>query len=174
MTPQRGLSGWIARNPLIAVLAVGLSGLFVGTAFGAAAASSDTAPQAARIDDTSRLRAEARTAVDQLAEVTRERDDLQTKVEGLTARAKTAAVAVKKLSAKAEVPDFTGDDAASARADDAVDLISVALDLIYGRRKRRPLFGGFASFEGRPFVRVTRPFSRSRARAAGSRRRGSP
>ena len=56
----------------------------------------------------------ARRSNDQLASVTKERDTLEADLTAASDRADTAEAAIKKLAARAEVPDFTG-----ARADDA-------------------------------------------------------
>jgi len=56
----------------------------------------------------------ARRSNDQLASVTNERDTLEADLTAASDRADTAEAAIKKLAARAEVPDFTG-----ARADDA-------------------------------------------------------
>jgi hypothetical protein len=53
--------------------------------------------------------------------MTEERDALKTKVDDAGSRADVAEAAVEKLSAKGEVPDFTGDDVDAARDDDLVD-----------------------------------------------------
>lgn len=68
-----------------------------------------------------RLGAEAEAGASQLADVTRERDELKAKVNDAEDRASTAEEAVEKLSAKGEVPDFIGDNASAARDNDLVD-----------------------------------------------------
>ena len=119
MNERRGVYGWVARRPQLAIWLVGLSALFAGTGFGAAVASNPVAADEASAD-AARFQAKASDVSGELARVTEERDALKAKVEDLGSRADVAEEAVEKLSAKGEVPDFIGDDVDTARGHDLV------------------------------------------------------
>jgi len=120
-SPERGgLFGWVARKPKLAFFVTAGVALVIGIGLGAAGGVSQS-----QLDDA---KAKAGDAERKLAQVSRERDELQADREELqgdlasaTDRADTSEAAIKKLTAKADVPDFTGDTVADARGNDRVD-----------------------------------------------------
>jgi beta-lactam-binding protein with PASTA domain len=117
-----GLFGWVARKPKLAFFVTAGVALMIGAGLGAAGGVSQS-----QLDDAN---AKADDAERKLAQVSRERDELQADREELqgdlasaTDRADTSEAAIKKLTAKADVPDFTGDTVADARGNDRVDLL---------------------------------------------------
>ena len=112
-TPRTGLYGWVERQPKVAFWVVLLVALFLGAGVGAAGGTDTSDIDAAKSD--------ARDARSELASAKTERDGLRRDLEGERERADRAEAATKKLSAKAEVPDLTGDDEGAARGNDLVD-----------------------------------------------------
>jgi hypothetical protein len=116
---RSGLFGWVSRNPRRAFWLTAIVALLVGLVIGAAGASDQSQLDQAKADGA--------RATAQASSVTRERDRLRAELaeakqrgDAATERAKTAEAAVKTLSAKAEVPDLTGDDADTAAGDEIV------------------------------------------------------
>ena len=107
-----GLKGLVVRRPVLAMTLVAALAFFVGIGLGAGGADQTA------LDDA---RADAKRSKTELAEVRVERDGLKDDLSEAEQRARTAQAAVKRLSAKGEVPDFTGDDVADARDNERVD-----------------------------------------------------
>jgi PASTA domain-containing protein len=110
--PRRGLFGWVQRKPRTAFWSTLLIALFVGMGIGGAASSQQTELDAAnsRAD-----RAEARAD-----RAEQRNDDLDGELTESREQASELSDQVKTLSAKGEVPSFTGQDISEARDNDAV------------------------------------------------------
>ncbi len=87
--------------------------LVLGMMIGGAAADDQAALDKAN--------ARIQTANGKITELAGERDQLASDLDSTTQRAETAEASVKQLTAKAEVPDFTGDDASEARTHELVE-----------------------------------------------------
>jgi hypothetical protein len=120
--PESGRFGrlfaWVSRKPKQAFwVTLGVSvliGIGIGASTGSGSADADRANPNAHSGQLDQARAE-------LATVSRQRDALADQLATSRKRADTAEAAVKKLSAKAEVPDLTGHEASSARANELVE-----------------------------------------------------
>jgi hypothetical protein len=113
---------WVARKPKQAFWVVGVASMFIGFGIGAGSGSDQAAADKANAAATS---AQGRLASlrGELTKVKSERDTLAGRLESSQSRAETAEAAVKKLSAKAEVPDLTGMDYADARDNETVSQV---------------------------------------------------
>lgn len=111
-TPRRGLFGWVQRKPKRAFWLTGIAALALGIGIGSSGGADQTAVDNAVAD--------AGKARGRLAAVTKERDSLKRDLASATERADTAEAAVKKLTAKGEIPDLTGDSVADAEDNDLV------------------------------------------------------
>ena len=120
MTSQGRFFRWVSRSPKVAFWVTVVTALVLGIGIGGASATDQTAADQGT-GDAVRLGSKADALADQLAQITQERDDLKAKADRSESRADVAEAAVKKLSAKGEVPDFMGEDAASARDNELVD-----------------------------------------------------
>ena len=110
---------WVARKPKQAFWVVGVASMFIGFGFGAASGSDQAAADKANTA-ASGARAQLASVRGELTKVKNERDALAGRLASSQSRADTAEAAVKKLSAKAEVPDLTGMDYADARENNTV------------------------------------------------------
>jgi hypothetical protein len=119
--PQRGrLFGWVSRKPKHAFWITLVVALLVGIAIGAGGASGQAEADKAK-SDAARAQHQLGGVRAELGAVRSQRDKLADQLSSSNSRAQTAQAAVKKLSAKAEVPDLTGQDASGARSNELVD-----------------------------------------------------
>jgi beta-lactam-binding protein with PASTA domain len=118
---KRGFFGWVSSKPKTAFWITSIVALIVGVMLGAASASSDksTLDEAKVSASTSRsqLAAERKKASGLKSQVVA----LQSKLDKTAGALKTTNVALKRATAKAEVPKFVGSDAGDAEADGTVD-----------------------------------------------------
>lgn len=116
--PRGRLFAWVSRKPKQAFWITLVASLLIGIAIGAGSGSgqADTDKGGSNADGHQLSQARA-----ELASVRRQRDALAKQLVASHTRADTAEAAVKKLSAKAEVPDLTGQGASSARSNELVD-----------------------------------------------------
>lgn len=109
---HRGLFGWVQRNPKRSFWVTAVVALLVGLGIGAAGGADQSKLDAAIAD--------AGKAADRVTTVTHERDALADRLAAATKRADTAEAAIEQLTAKGEVPDFTGDGLDDAKDADVV------------------------------------------------------
>jgi len=115
-SPARGgLYGWVQRKPATAFWATLVVALFVGLSIGGGAASNGDELDAAKADGHA---AEGRRAV-----IEGERDQLREDLGAANERADTAEARITELTARAEVPDFTGKQAGRAHGNRLVEEI---------------------------------------------------
>jgi hypothetical protein len=117
--PAAGLFGWVARKPKQAFWVIAIAALVVGIGIGAAGGSDSASADKAK-SDAAGLRKQLSDTHADLNEARAAATKLGGELDKANRRAATAQTAVKKLSAKAEVPDLTGNDVDSARANDTV------------------------------------------------------
>ena len=111
--PRRGgLFGWIQRRPRLAFWVTVSVSLVLGITIGAASGVDQ-----ATLDDAL---SDASQAKNQLEKVTAQRKQLEVNLAGASDRADTAEAAIKQLTAKGEVPDFTGSSAQDAEENSRV------------------------------------------------------
>ena len=116
---RTGLFGWVARKPKQAFWVTLIAALVLGLGIGAAGGSDQASADKAKADASALRNQLADTRTD-LKDERAKNAALTGEVDGAKRRATTAETAVKALSAKAEVPDLTGSDVDSARANDTV------------------------------------------------------
>jgi len=109
----------VAARPRAAFSIILALGVIVGFAIGAAA--SNTSELDAANARAAKSGGQLASATRELNETAAERDELAARVDDLSDRAADAEATIKRLTAKAPAPDFTGRDVASARATDVVD-----------------------------------------------------
>lgn len=119
--PATGLFGWVARKPRQAFWVTLVAALVVGIGIGAAGGGSDQASADKAKSDASAMRTQLASTRADLNDARARNVALTRDVNSAKERAATAETAVKKLTAKAEVPDLTGGDVGAARANDTVD-----------------------------------------------------
>jgi beta-lactam-binding protein with PASTA domain len=105
--------GWVSSKPKQAFWVTLIAALIVGFAAGAASGGSQAEADKAA-SDAATVRHQLADARSELARVRAQATVLNTDLTSAKRRASTAETAVKTLSAKAEVPRFTGRDASDA------------------------------------------------------------
>lgn len=119
--PATGLFGWVARKPRQAFWITLVAALVVGIGIGGAGGGSDQASADKAKSDASATRTQLASTRADLNDARARNVALARDLNTAKQRAATAETAVKKLSAKAEVPDLTGSDVDAARTNDIVD-----------------------------------------------------
>jgi PASTA domain len=109
----------VAARPRAAFWTILAVGLVVGFAIGATGASNGSEVDAANAR-AAKSGGQLESTTRELQNTSAERDDLSARLDDLTERADKAEAKIKRLTAKAPAPDFTGRDADSARAADVV------------------------------------------------------
>jgi hypothetical protein len=112
-TERTGLFGWVQRKPKLAFWVTAVVACLVGIGIGAAGGTDQTALDKAL--------GKATEVSSRLTAVTEERDGLKADLASAADRADTAEAAIEKLTAKGEVPDFTGASVGDARNSDVAE-----------------------------------------------------
>jgi beta-lactam-binding protein with PASTA domain len=117
--PRGGLFGWVQRRPKLAFWVTSVVALLIGIGIGAAGGADQAALDDA-VADAGKANSQLAQVAKQRDQVAKERDTLKSDLQAATERADAAEAAVKKLTAKGEVPDFTGASAENATDNELV------------------------------------------------------